>query len=108
MVRVNVKKDLKGVYRKTDRYVKQGQIALVNQVHADMNPYVPFLRGPLRNTSHVASDNKAVIYPQKYAKKQFYVPAFNYSTPGTGARWDLKAKAVHGGSWPGVVKRAMK
>ena len=107
-MKVNVDIDLKGVKPKTERMTRLGQYALVNQVHADMNPYVPALTYDLRNQSNVTLDNKAVIYNVPYAKWQFYIQHSNYTTPGTGPRWDLKAKAIHGSSWERVVKRAMK
>src|SRR5690625_319336 len=107
-MKVDVKVDLKGVKPKTERMTRLGQYALVNQVHADMTPYVPWLRGDLANQSNVTLDNKAVIYNVPYARRRFYEPARRYSKPGTTARWDLKAKAIHGASWERVVKRAMK
>lgn len=108
MARVTINVDLKGVRPRTEGMIKLGQYALANQVHADMNPYVPALTYDLRNQSNVTMDNKQVIYNVPYAKKRFYFPARNYTTPGTGPRWDLKAKAIHGGSWANVTKRAMK
>lgn len=105
---VNVDVDLKGVKPKIERMIRSGQYALVNQVHADMNPYVPALSYDLRNQSNVTLDNRAVIYNVPYARRRFYEPASRYTTPGTTARWDLKAKAIHGSSWERVVKRAMK
>src|SRR5690625_431427 len=107
-MKVDVKVDLKGVKPKTERMTRLGQYALVNQVHADMTSYVPALSYDLRNQSNVTLDNKAVIYNVPYAKKQFYIQHSRYTTPGTGPRWDLKAKAIHGASWERVVKRAMK
>jgi|SRR5690625_1544278 len=108
MVRVNVTKDLKGVKIKTDRMSKLGQYALINQVHADMNPYVPALSYDLRNQSSMTLDGKSIIYNVPYARKQFYIQHSNYTTPGTGPRWDLKAKAIHGKSWEDITKAAMR
>lgn len=105
---VKVTKDLKGVPVKINRMTKQGQYALINQVHADMNNYVPALDYDLRNQSTMALDGKSIIYNVPYARKQFYIQHLNYTTPGTGPRWDLKAKAIHGGSWARVAGRAMK
>ena|SRR5690625_4646487 len=107
-MKVNVDIDLKGVKPKTERMTRLGQYALVNQVHTDMTPYVPMLRGDLRNQSNVTLDNKAVIYNVPYARRRFYEPATRYTTSGTGPRWDLKAKAIHGASWGRIVKRAMR
>ena len=105
---VNVTKDLKGVPVKVKRMTKQGQHALINQAHADMNNYVPALDYDLRNQSTMSLDGKSIIYNVPYSRRQFYIQHSNYTTPGTGPRWDLKAKAIHGGSWARVAGRAMK
>ncbi|MFW3388569.1 minor capsid protein, partial [Kocuria sp. CPCC 205274] len=34
-------------------------------------------------------------------------PVRKYSEAGTGSRWDLKAKAIHGKSWNNVVKKGL-
>lgn len=107
-VRVNVTKDLKGIPVKLNRMTKLGQYALVNQVHADMNPYVPALSYDLRNISSIGIDGKSVQYNVPYARKQFFVPAKKYTTSGTGPRWDLKALSIHRDSWIRITKKAMK
>lgn len=108
MARVNIRKDLRGVRTKADRMIQMGQYALANQAHADMNRYVPYLTGNLRNQSFVASGNKSVIWNTPYARRQFYNYGAKFTTPGTGPRWDLKAKSIHGTSWARVAKAAMK
>lgn len=105
---VKVTKDLKGIPIRLNRITKLGQYALANQVHADMNNYVPALTYDLRNQSNVSIDSKTIIYNVPYARPQFYNQYSNYTTPGTGPRWDLKAKAIHGGSWARIAKAAMK
>lgn len=117
-VRVNVKKDLKGIPVKTRKMTRLGQYALINQVHADMNNYVPNLDTHLRNQSSISLDGRQIIYNVPYAKPQFYgymttkkgkkVVFKNYTTPGTGPRWDEKAKPIHKKSWERVTKKAMK
>ncbi len=107
-MRVKVTTDLKGVPVKLDRMTKLGQYALVNQVHADMDQYIPRLSSDLANHSNVMPDNKSIIYNEPYAKRRFYIPAKKYTTPGTGPRWDSKALAIHGASWVRVTKKAMK
>lgn len=105
---VKVTKNLAKVPKRVGEMTKKGQYALINQVHADMNPYVPKLRGDLRNQSTKSLDMKSIIYNAPYAKKQFYYPHRNYTTAGTGPRWDLKTKSIHSGSWERVTKKAMK
>jgi len=108
MARAKVKIDLKGVKVKTDRMVKQGQYALVNQVHADANQYAPFRSGDLRNQSSISTDGKQIIWHVPYAKRQYYNYGAKFTTPGTGPKWDAKAQALHQDSWIRVVKKAMK
>lgn len=107
-MRISVKKDLKGVKVKTDRMTKLGQYALVNQVHADSNQYAPMLSGDLRNQSSITMNAKSIIYNVPYARKQYYNFGAKFTTPGTGPKWDSKAKAIHGKSWERITKKAMK
>lgn len=107
-VRVNVKKDLKGVTKRVSQMTKLGQYALANQVHADSNRYAPLLTGDLRNQSAVSSDNKSIVWNVPYARRQYYNYGAKFTTPGTGPKWDAKAKAIHIRSWERVVKRAMR
>jgi|SRR5690625_507003 len=106
-VDVNVDVDVKRIPPKINNAVDRAQMILINQAHADMNQFVPFKYGPLRNTSYITLDNKSIIYTVPYARIQFYTQFSNYTTPGTGPRWDLKAKAIHGASWARVAGRAM-
>ena len=113
--RVKVDVDVKRIPQKIHKGVSRAQFVLANQVHADMNRYVPFLTGDLRNQSTIAVDGKAIYYNVRYARAQFYgyvgkgrYPVRRYSTPGTTSRWDLKAKAIHGRSWSRVAGRAMR
>ncbi|BAK21839.1 minor capsid protein [Melissococcus plutonius] len=87
--------------------MNRSEFALINQVHADMNLYVPKKEGHLRDDSY--AQDMSIYYPLSYAKAQFYggfttkngkeVHFTNYTTPGTGKRWDLKAKANHIRAW---------
>ena len=95
MFRMRINKDLKGIPIKVKSMTDKGQYALANQVYADMNNYVPALDYDLRNQSSIASDNKSIYYNVPYARKQFYTQFQNYTTPGTGPRWDKKAKSIH-------------
>lgn len=102
---VSVKIDLAGVYKKLDEGARRrGQHALAIQMLADMNQFVPKLSNTLRTTGHVSGDDSNLIWNTKYAKAQFYgtngkAVFSNYSTPGTGKRWDLKAKGPYMDSW---------
>lgn len=107
-VRVKVTKDLKGVKTRVDKMTKLGQYALANQVHADSNLYAPRKSGDLRNQSSITLDAKSIIWSAPYARRQYYNQFTHYTTPGTGPKWDQKAKAIHGKQWQNIVKKAMK
>ncbi len=104
-VRVDV--DVEKIQPKINKATAKAQYVYANQVHADMNQYVPMLTGDLRNQSTIAIDGKSIYYNVPYARYQFYIQHSRYTTPGTGPRWDLKAKAIHGRSWARVAGRAM-
>lgn len=106
-MRVKVDVDVQRIPPKIHRATAKAQYVLANQVHADMNPYVPMLTGDLRNQSTIAIDGKSIYYNVPYARYQFYIQHSRYTTPGTGPRWDLKAKSVHGRTWARVAGKAM-
>ena len=107
-VRVNVKTDLKGVPKRVSQMTKLGQYALANQVHADSNRYAPLLTGDLRNQSSVSTNGKSVIWNVPYARRQYYNYGARFTTPGTGPKWDEKAKSIHLRSWERITEKAMK
>lgn len=83
---------------------RRGRYALANQAMADMDQFVPMLSTALRNSATIDLDGKAVNWNTPYAKAQFYgtngiVSFHNYTTPGTGPRWDLKAKGIFMSDW---------
>lgn len=102
----NTKADLKGK-------MKRGQYALANQALQDMNRYVPKKSVDLRNTGTIGMDGKTILWNTVYAKAQFYgtngkAVFHNYTTPGTGSRWDNKAQSIHSSQWSNIVGRAMQ
>lgn len=103
---VSVKVDLGGVTRKLSQAnLNRGRYAMANQMLADMNQFVPKKESSLRTTGHVSADGKQVVWNTPYAKRQFYAPGgFKYSTPGTGPRWDLKAKPIFMNDWKKAFK----
>lgn len=93
--------------------VKRGQYALINQAMSDMEQFVPKNQGHLRDSVHATSNGSQITYAMPYAKAQFYGiinghPVHNYSTPGTGKRWDLKAKSMFMDSWVKAFTKGMK
>ncbi len=86
--------------------IDKGQYALSNQALADMNQFVPFKEDPLRISGTVADDGKSISWDTPYAKAQFYgfvgkggYRVYNYTTPGTSRRWDLRGKAIYMKDW---------
>lgn len=88
----------------------KGKFTMGNQMLADMNQYVPKNISTLRQTGHVTRDNQYLVWDTVYARAQFHGstgrpgwgPMQIYTTPGTGRRWDLKAKSLHSSKWPSV------
>jgi len=98
MVQVTI--NLSGARNKLSQSnVNRGRYALANQSLADMNQFVPMDENILRMTGHVNNDGSGVIWDTPYAANLFYMPKYNYTTPGTGPRWDMKAKRIFMSSW---------
>lgn len=92
--------DLTGVRAKVSpQAMKRGRYAVANQAMSDMNPFVPKKDNTLRQSAHINNSGSAILYETKYAKRQFYLNGKKYTTPGTGPRWDLKAKSLYMPSW---------
>lgn len=98
MVRIDV--NLSGAKAKLSTgNVDRGRYTLANQAMADMNPFVPMKEGILRMTATIDIDGKGINYNTPYASEMFYMPKRNYTTPGTGPRWDNKAKGMFMSEW---------
>lgn len=110
--RINVDVDLSKMERKFGAAnMRKAKMAVANQAMLDMNRLVPRRRGNLRASGHVTSAGN-VEYSTLYARAQFYGRQgsrvfLNYTTPGTGKRWDLKAKVIYGDKWGRVVARSI-
>src|SRR4051794_19039853 len=103
-MRINVRAQLRAMEIQLQQAVERGQHALVNQVYADTNMYVPMKSTDLRNQSQITADGKSLIWNTPYAARLFYNQYSNYTTPGTGPRWDLKAEGIHKESWKRVAE----
>ncbi|MCG5104448.1 minor capsid protein [Oceanobacillus alkalisoli] len=98
MVEVNV--NLSGVYKKMENQnVDRGRYAVANQALADMNQFVPMDEGILRQTATIDIDGTGINYNTPYANRMFKYYMYNYTTPGTGPRWDNKAKGMFMSDW---------
>ena len=85
------------------------KIQVLNQMHQDMERYVPKRAGFLRSQSFV--NGTGIHYTAKYARAQFYGfvndhRVRNYSTPGTSRRWVLRAKSAYMQDWQKVAANA--
>lgn len=107
MVKVSVKLD-RAKAKLSEGNIRRGRFALANQALADMNRYVPMNEGILRLTATIDIDGSAVNYNAPYAKVQYQgyrkskkgkVFFRKYTTPGTGPKWDEKAKGIHMKAW---------
>lgn len=107
---IKVKVDLRGVTKKLSAAnFKRGQFAMANQALDDMNIFVPRREGDLQNSAHIDSSGGFVVWEMPYANRQFRgIGIHNYTTPGTGPRWDLKAKGMFLNSWVDTFKKGAK
>ena len=113
MVKINVQTNLEKVVNIfTPPTSLRAAYIMSNQMLADMTRYVPRRDGFLQMSGHVSTDRQYLVWRTPYAKAQFYgsngkVEFRNYTTPGTGKRWDLAAKGNHLESWARVYQKAM-
>lgn len=92
--------DLGGVHRKlSEAAVQQGRYSVANQMVADMNQFIPMREGNLRQSVSISTDATSIHYNMPYAGRLFYMYMYNYTTHGTGPRWDLKAKSAFMSDW---------
>lgn len=100
MSKISVDIDFSGVENKfSDRNIQRGRYALGNQMLSDMNQFVPRQEGNLRTAVSMSLDATEIHYNMPYAEKQFTTHFSNYTTPGTGPRWDEKAKGMYMSAW---------
>ena len=97
MVKVSVKLD-RAKMKLSEGNIRRGRFALANQALADMNRYVPINEGIVRVSATIAPYGK--VQYQGYRKsKKGKVFFRKYTTPGTGPKWDEKAKGIHMKAW---------
>lgn len=112
---ISIKVDLERINKKFGPNAKKvAEYAIANQAMLDMERFVPLRGGDLRGSSHVSGNQ--IIYNTVYARAQFYGSSYNkhrsfkfskYTTPGTGPRWDLKAKGMYGDKWADKGREAL-
>lgn len=100
--------DLKGVHAKLSaQNFERGQYNMAQRMHATMNEnFVPMRDGNLRSLSNVTPDGKQIVWNSVYARRHYYAPGtWKYTTPGTGPKWDQKAKGVFMSDWIEAFKK---
>ena len=98
MARVST--DFSRVRRKFSKVsIQRGRYAAANQMLSDMNQFVPKDEGNLRLTGSTNKSGTEIIWNTPYASRMFWYRMYNYTTPGTGPRWDLKAKKIYMSDW---------
>ncbi|APS41316.1 Phage minor capsid protein [Weissella jogaejeotgali] len=90
---------------------QKAKLDLTSQMGKDMEKYVPLRKGDLRANLTITPDR--LSYGEVYARAQFYgtngiVSFHNYTTPGTGPRWDRKASKDYMDSWIDTFKRGLR
>ena len=108
--------DLSGVYKKiSNKNMMAGQRAVANQALVDMNEnFVPKRDGHLRDSATISMDGSKITWNAPYAgpmyrgiitNKSGSYPIHNWTTPGTGAYWDQRAKGVFMSDWVQAFKK---
>ncbi|HFI0682434.1 TPA: minor capsid protein [Streptococcus suis] len=86
--------------------VKRGKLAMTSQALLDMDQYVPMRSGVLRASAR--GTDVGVEYSTPYARAQYYGSSYNkhrsftfnnYTTPGTGKRWDMRVSPEKKRQW---------
>lgn len=94
--------------------VKLGRLAMYSQAIRDMEDFIPKKKGRLRGSARQVEDG--VEYATPYARAQYYGSSYNkggsftfneYSTPGTGPRWDKKVSDDQKKKWGKMALEAM-
>ena len=109
-MRVSVSVNTKDIDRKLSKAnLNNANRIVVGQMLMDMTPFVPMSnaksRGTLRGSAHL--NGTVLSWNTPYARRRFYEENVNFTTPGTGARWDNRAKAVNMDSWLRVLKKGI-
>ncbi|TYC48814.1 capsid protein [Weissella muntiaci] len=110
--KIDVHVDLSKIYKKlSPAQLAKAQYITANQMLLDMNRLVPMKSKRLRASGSVTRQGD-IQYTQVYARAQFYGTNgkqifHNYTTSGTGKRWDLKAKVLYAPKWGRTFAKAV-
>lgn len=107
-MKVDIKINTTSIERKFSKAnITRGRQALASQMLPDMAPYVPMRKGTLRGSAHIGNNGGSIYWQTPYARRRFYEENVNFTTAGTGARWDKVAKANHIDSWKRALGKGM-
>lgn len=85
-------------YDRINSRINHSKKAAANQLLIESDRYVPRRQGTLRQSGRVSNDGGSVIWDTPYAHYQYMgvsklgKTGWNYTTPGTGPKWDKKVK----------------
>lgn len=105
---VTVKVDLSGLkYKLGKDNFWRAKHAMANQVLMDANRLVPKKKGVLRASGHVTRIAH-IHYTAPYARRQYYAPpGWEYTTSGTGPKWDEKAAILYSDRWKATFVKGL-
>ncbi|MGX6979117.1 minor capsid protein [Vagococcus elongatus] len=114
---VKIKVDIANIERKLSAgNLKRARVIMMNQMLMDMQPFVPNDMGTLQQTGTIGVDRKSLHWVTPYAKPMYYGMIKNlhgvyfiknWTTPGTGPYWDLRAKGLFMSDWEKVFLRGL-
>lgn len=100
----------KAITNKLDSLLdNQTMLQIHNEYAKKMDPYVPFLEGPLSQTIEVSS--VGVKYTQPYARYQYHGTEFNHTKdyhPLATAEWDKAMMRDKGDEFKAEVKEILR
>ena len=107
-MKIDFKLETRSIERKLGKAnQKRGRIAMAGQILTDSNQYVPMKVGTLRGSAHISNSGDSIYWNTPYARRRYYEENVKFSTPNTGAKWDMIAKAKHLDSWKRVLCKGM-
>lgn len=115
IIRIRIRDiDLAPTKEDLNQRIDRGQRAFAGMVVRDATNFVPMRDGDLRESGKSENGGKQATW-ESYSPKgypygvlQFYTQFPNYTTGGTGSRWDLKATGLHSSAWVSELGGKMK
>lgn len=113
MIEVSIQSDLKDVKKKLSKTnLDMGQIAMANQMLADIDDFVPYREGSLSSRVFASMDGTELIYDSDYASRMYHGSEdWNWTKefhPLAGPKWDEAAKGIYMEDWKKVYVEGAK